>query len=152
LGNDSLESFILDRMIFHHDGQAPFLRVERWALRHSPALESAIELQTEIEMEPRRPMQLHHESQRPLAFPLTALRLGCMLKLTFYSILLKAHLLGLASPIVRQYYHVESCERARHLACGSYSGGAGAPAHAIWLEIYFLQFWTGPSSTGRKSL
>ena len=91
--NDSYSS----GMIFHHDRQPSFLRVKRGAFGHSPTLERAVQLQAEIEMEPGRAVQLHHEAQRPATFVLATLGFGCLLKLTFFAVFLKGHRLNVGS-------------------------------------------------------
>src|SRR5439155_5926686 len=91
-----------------------FLRVVRGAFGHSPALERAIQFQPEIEMEPGRPVQLHHEAQRPAAFVLATFGFGRLLKLTFFAVFLERH--GLNNWIALtggdKYYHAASeCDR-----------------------------------------
>jgi hypothetical protein len=83
-------------VILDHDRQPTFLRVERGAFGHSPALERAVQFQAEIEMQPGCPVQLHHEAQRSAAFVLTTLGFGCFLKLPFFAVFLKGHRLSVS--------------------------------------------------------
>ncbi len=96
-GDDAFERFVLQRMVFDHDRQPSFLRVERGAFGHSPTLERAIQFQAEIEMEPGRPVQLHHEAQRPTAFVLATFGFRCLLKLAFFAVFLEGHRLNVGS-------------------------------------------------------
>ena len=51
LGDDALESPVVDGVVFHHHGELLVLGVEGGAFRHGPALEHAVELQTEVPVE-----------------------------------------------------------------------------------------------------
>ncbi len=61
LGNGAFEVAVIERMVLDLDRQPLDLGVERRALRDSPRLEHAIELEPEIVMQPRRIMTLNDE-------------------------------------------------------------------------------------------
>ncbi len=90
-GNDAFKQLILQGMVFHHDCQPSFLRIERRAFGHSPTLECAIQLQSEIEMEPGGPVQLHHKAQRTPAFVLAAFGFRCLLEFAFFAVFFEGH-------------------------------------------------------------
>ena len=59
--DDSFEIEVFDRMVLDVDGHAADLRVERRALRHGPRHEDAVDLETEVVVEPRRAVALDDE-------------------------------------------------------------------------------------------
>src|SRR5438477_655864 len=61
LGDDTLPVEILHRVVFGFNRQALVVGIKARAAGHGPALENAIELEPQIEMEAPRIMPLHHE-------------------------------------------------------------------------------------------
>src|SRR5262245_24914791 len=72
LRNSALELVVSNRMIFHFDSQALLTRHKAWSARHRPALHHAVELQTQIIVQPRCGMFLNDKRvaafARDLAF------------------------------------------------------------------------------------
>ena len=63
-GNGALEVAVVERMVLDLDRQALDRRIERRPLGDRPRLEGAVELETEIVVQPRGVVALHHEAQR----------------------------------------------------------------------------------------
>ena len=62
LRNRAFEVAVVERMIFHLDGQAFVRRIHRRPLGHRPRLEDAVQLQAQIPMQMTRGMLLDHEA------------------------------------------------------------------------------------------
>src|SRR2546428_2672186 len=62
LGNRALEISVVERVIFHFDGQPFVVGVERRAARYRPGFEHPVEFEAQIVMEPRRRVLLNHEA------------------------------------------------------------------------------------------
>src|SRR5262249_30842168 len=62
LGDRPLESTIIEWMVLDVHGQALFIGIDARALRHSPALENAVELEPEVPVQPRRVVLLDDEA------------------------------------------------------------------------------------------
>ncbi len=56
------EIAVVERMIFHLDGEALVMRIERGAAGHRPGFEDAVELKTKIVVQPGRVMLLDDEA------------------------------------------------------------------------------------------
>jgi hypothetical protein len=59
----ALEAGIVERVVFDVDGERPLPRLERNALRHRPARERAVALESEVVMEPPRVVALDDEDR-----------------------------------------------------------------------------------------
>jgi hypothetical protein len=62
LGNRALEVAVLERVIFHFDGETLFARIERRAARHRPRFENAVQLKAEVVVQPRGRVLLYYEA------------------------------------------------------------------------------------------
>ncbi len=68
-GDDALEPAIIDRVVLDLDSEPLLTGVEARTLRHRPALQYAVELETKVEMQPARVVLLDDESERRRRFP-----------------------------------------------------------------------------------
>src|SRR5215831_3341675 len=84
-GDHAFEVGVLHRMVFDVHGEAPLLRVHRRPLRHRPALEHAVHLQTKVVVEPARGVLLHHE-EPTAGEPAAAEGLGRTLRVPLFSV------------------------------------------------------------------
>src|SRR5439155_22545382 len=64
----ALESRVVERVILDVDGERPLARLERHALRHGPACEGAVTLETEVVVEPASVVALDDEDRLLAAF------------------------------------------------------------------------------------
>ena len=62
-GNGPFEIAIVERMIFHLDGEALVMRVERRAAGHGPGFEDAVEFKPKIVVQSRGVMLLNDETK-----------------------------------------------------------------------------------------
>ena len=62
-GDHALETAIVERMVLDLDGEPLLAGVEARSLRHRPALQDAVELETEIEVQPARLVLLDDERE-----------------------------------------------------------------------------------------
>src|SRR5690606_23244377 len=67
-GDRAFEVAVVERMILDLDREALVLRIERWAPRHGPRLEDAVELEPQVEVQARRGVLLNHIAQAPRRF------------------------------------------------------------------------------------
>src|SRR5262249_25142620 len=70
-----LERSVLERVVLDVDGEPLLRRIEARPLRHRPALEDAVELESEVVVEPARGVLLHAEEE-PVRTPLRDRALG----------------------------------------------------------------------------
>jgi hypothetical protein len=91
-GDHALEFAILERMVLDVHGQSLVVRIEARPLGDGPREKHAVELQPEVEVQPRCGMLLDHERECPRA-PLADLArgLGCDAKVTLLPVALEGH-------------------------------------------------------------
>ena len=63
LSNHPFEGSILEGMIFHHDRQPFLFWVQRWAFRHCPTFQDAVEFQPKIVMKTGGLVLLHYKDE-----------------------------------------------------------------------------------------
>src|SRR5690606_23523005 len=63
LGDGALEVAVIERMVFHFDGEALVGRRERGASRHRPGLEHSVELEPQVIVQAPGGMLLNDEAQ-----------------------------------------------------------------------------------------
>src|SRR5207247_10873633 len=88
----TLEAAVIERVVLDVHGQPLVGRIEAGSLRHRPALERPIELETEIVMQAAGCVLLHDETQ-PRASPrrYAALRLRSLAEIAFAMVALETH-------------------------------------------------------------
>ena len=62
LGDDALETAVVEWVVLGSDREPVGRGVETWASRHRPAFQDPVELQPKVPMEPRRIMLLYDEA------------------------------------------------------------------------------------------
>src|SRR5690242_8194383 len=67
--DDPLELAVIERMILDVNGEPPLLRVEARPFRHRPALQHAVQFETEIVVQAPRRVLLDDEGQPGLPSP-----------------------------------------------------------------------------------
>src|SRR5207249_4050402 len=90
--NHTLEAAVIERVVLDVHGKPFFRRIEARALRHRPALERSVELETEVVMQAAGCVLLHDEAQ-PRAPPRghAALRLRSLAEIAFAMVALETH-------------------------------------------------------------
>src|SRR5881296_1204790 len=90
--NHTLEAAVIERVVLDVHGQPLVRRIEARALRHRPAFERPIELETEIVMQAAGCVLLHDETQASLPGCChAALRLRSLAEIAFAMVALETH-------------------------------------------------------------
>ncbi len=114
LGDGALEVAVAQRMVLDLDRQALVARVERRPLGHRPGLEDPVEFEPQVEVQPRRVVLLHHETQLVRGqHAVGAARLGRLLEVA----------LGLVAAEVCGFGHALRTSPTIHVAVRQHDGG-----------------------------